>query len=551
MRDVLSRTQEEAQEHRAERIVRNTGIVAGFLLLGRILGLARELIANRYMGTRWEADAYRLANDTMLQDIYAKFEKLLQPVYVPIFVARQRQDGDPEAWRFTSTVGTVQFLLLVILCVCGVIWAPQLVAGLATLLGEERMSEHPELYRLTISFLRILLPALVVYSLSNLAELTIQTYHSFTIPALAEAARRVLIVAGLVAVIVVFRGGANAVQVTQGLVIGSVVGCAARLLVQLPLLRGRLKLLRPRLELGNPDVRKAGILALPLIVGIVFSYIRNLAETLFAIRVSEGSLAALRAARKLVDMPWQVLGLGISYVIYPFISELGAKQERGEMADALVSMIRVMAFIFVPMTIFMFILAEPTIITAFYGLRFDAESVRLTMQAMPWYVLGMLFFGIEDPMLKWFFALSDTKTPIIMGIVGDLIWFGIAVPGIKFYGAGLMALALAMTLSKMLKVLILLAILRPRLGPVPRERVLPFVGKLLVAVAVMTVAILLASRFLEATIPFTGWLKGAAEFCGSAAVAVIVYVAASFALRIEELQLVVDRMKARLRRGSA
>ncbi|MFQ5811562.1 MAG: murein biosynthesis integral membrane protein MurJ, partial [Armatimonadota bacterium] len=370
-------------------------------------------------------------------------------------------------------------------------------------------------------------------------------------PALAEALRRILIVVGLVAAIVVFKGHPEPVHATQGLVMGLVVGCVARLLVQLPLLRQRRRFFRPRLDFGNPDARKAGVLALPLVVAVIFSYIRNLAESFLALREGVGGLAGLRAARRLVDMPWQVLGLGISYVIYPFISELGAKQERGEMADALVSMIRVMAFVFVPMTVFMFILAEPTIITAFFGMRFDDESVRLTMQAMPWYVLGLLFFGIEDPMLKWFYALSDTKTPVIMGILGNVLWFAIAVPGIRVYDGGLTALALAMVASKTLKVLILLALLRPRLGPVPRERVLPFIGKLVVAVGVMTVAIVLTSRFLEGALPFTGWLKGAGQFCGSAAVAVIVYIGASFLLRIEELHLVVDRMKARLRRGSA
>jgi putative peptidoglycan lipid II flippase len=546
-KDALSKTQADAVEHRGERLVRNAGIVSGFLLLGRIIGFGREFILNRFIGTSWEADTYRFVSDNILQDLYTKFEKLLQPLYLPIFLARQREDGDEPAWRFTSIVAPIHLLLLLALCLAGVIWAP----GIAGWMLKKQIEQYPAVLPLAVSFLRILLPALIAYSLSNLAELTIQSYHSFTIPALAEALRRILIIVGLVAAIVVFRDKLTPVQATQGLVIGLVVGCVARLLLQLPLLRERRKLFRPRLDFGNPDVRKAGILALPLVVGIIFAYVRNLADAKLALEEGVGGLAGLRAARRLVDMPWQVLGLGISYVIYPFISELGARQKRGEMADALVSMIRVMAFVFVPTTVFMFVLAEPTIITAFFGMRFDDESVRLTMQAMPWYVLGMLFFAIEDPLLKWFFALSDTKTPIIMGILGNLLWFAIAVPGVRVYGGGLTALALAMSISKMLKVLILLAILRPRLGPVPRERVLPFIGKLAVAVAVMTAAILITSRFLEGVVPSTGWLSGAIVLFGSAAVAVIVYIVASFLLRIEEFQLVVDRVRARLGRGSA
>jgi putative peptidoglycan lipid II flippase len=536
----------DREPRRGTGIIRNTTIVAAFLFLGRVLGLAREFILGRYLGTTFAADVYRLGVDVVLQDIYAKFEKLLQPVYMPIFVERQRAEGDEEAFRFASVVGTVQGVALLALAAAGFLWAPQIVTAISA--DHESLAPGAEGFRLAVFFLRLMFPALVVFSLSNLMELTIQSYHHFTIPALAETVRRAMPVLGIVAAVVLLRP-AEPVPTTYVLAVAVVAGVGLRFLIMLPRLWSKLRLVRPSLDLGNPYVRKAAVLVLPLILGVAFSYLRNLLEAYFALGEGEGAFAALKYARKIVDMPWQILGLAVSFVIYPYISELGAAQDRDRMADALVSMVRAMMYVFVPTTIFFLILGEPTIRVAFQGVRFDEDSVWLTHSALPWYLVGMVFFAIEDPMLKWFFALSDTKTPVILGIVGDFIWFGIAYVGVRQMGLGLPALAFAMSGSKALKVLILLLILRPRLGEIKRERVVPFLGKLAVTAVVMAGAVVIGSRLLPKVIPFGGLPGHAANLLGCFIVALAVYVPTSFVLRIEECSLVAERVRTGLRRG--
>jgi putative peptidoglycan lipid II flippase len=221
------------------------------------------------------------------------------------------------------------------------------------------------------------------------------------------------------------------------------------------------------------------------------------------------------------------------------------------MADALVSTSRVIAFFFVPLTVFFLILGEPTVRVAFKGMNFTEESVRITMLALPWYVMGLFFFALEDPLLKWFYALSDTKTPIAMGIAGDIIWFITAIVGVQTFGFGLSAIAFAMALSKTIKVLVLLGLLRPRLGEIDRGRILAFAGKLLVATVIMGAVTYVAEQQLRGFLPMERLLGQAALLGAGMGVALVVYLVASLLLRVEECRLVTDRLKAKLGRRNA
>jgi len=529
-------------------IARNTTIVSGFLLIGRMAGILREVVVARFIGTSAAADAFRFAHEAILQDLFTKFEKLLQPIYIPLFIARRQAEGDESAWRFARIVGTIHLLLLTVISTCGFIFAPLIMTLMA---GEyEKLQPGTEGFALAVTFLRMFFPALIIFSLSNLAELTIQAYKHFTIPALAEATRRILLVAGVVAAAAIFRGEGEPtpMQATTCLAWGAVLGCLARLLIQLPKLGRYRQWIRPSLNLSDPDIRRAAILALPLVVGIILAFARNIIEAKFAFGIDEGAYSALKAARKLVDMPWQILGLALSYVIYPFIAELGAKQDRSGMGDALIRVVRVMIFAFAPVMVLFLAVGDPVVRVAFMGGHFDENSVRLTHSALPWYVIGLIAFAVEDPVLKWFYALSDTKTPIALGVLGDLVWMAIAFIGVQRMGLGLPGLAAAFSIQKIVKVAVVLLVLGRRLGGIPFSRVLPFVGQMAVVCAFMGVAVWGTSGVVGPRVPFEGLKHHAVHLAAVFFVAFTVFVVASHLLRIEELRFVTDRLRKKLGR---
>jgi len=547
--DVSLESAERIKVDRKKGIARNTLIVTALRALSPLSGTLREMVMSRLMGTTAAADIYRFAIERIVQDIYTKIEKLLQPTYLPVFVGRQTLDGEERAWRFTSIIGTLLALFLVVVAAAGTLWAPQ-IAGFFL----RYLHEQPGNLSLAVFMLRLTIPFLVFYCLSNLLELTLQSYANFTLPAVAEALRRLVLVGVLIVVALLFHPLSER-QAVVALGFGAILGILLRLFVQVPALRQQLRYLRPAIDLSNPDVRKALILTGPLWVGVAFAFARNLVEAALAGSFGEGSLAALGFARKLIDMPWQMLAVSLSYVIYPFISELGATKQREQLSTALVSTVRVLAFIFIPLMVAMLILADPITSVLYQGGKFTEESKALTLSAFLYYIPGLVFFAIEDPVMKWFYALSDTKTPTVLGILSDALYFAVVFPGVFIFRAELPALALGMVLSKAIKVCIVLIILRLRLGSSGWENICIFGGKLIGASAGVGAVLWVLSHLLGWIVGWgfarggmVGFAVGGVYLLTLGGIGILLFAALSWLLRIDEWMLVVERVRNRFRR---
>lgn len=447
-----------ARSHR--RLWRKISLVALLSGAARIVGLAREMILSRVLGTSAAADLYRFIVDRVLQEPYFKVEKFLQPLYIPLFVRRTTREGEVAAWEFANVVLSLASVTLGVLSVLAIVFCQPLVCAVAPLLASD-----PTLGEAAISLTRVALVALVLYCLSNLLELTLQCYRRFTMPALAELVHRLFVFAALAAV-AVFSPRASQCQVVVFLVWATVVAICIRFALQVYALRDRLGQLRFRLDLSNADVRRGAVLSVPLFGGVGLATIRNAVEIRLANSLGPGYLAALGYARKLVDVPWQVIGMALGDVLFPFLSELDLNGRKDELARMLSLMLRVTAFVFVPLSVLLLLVSKPVVEIVLAGGRFDAASVRLTLSAFQCYLPGMVFFAAEEPLLKWFFAREDSRTPFWLGLLSDLTFFAVMTIGVYGLHKGLPSLAVALALSKAAKVIVGVAMLAPRVGKI-------------------------------------------------------------------------------------
>lgn len=508
---ILVEPYREAVDRR-KGIVKYAAVVSGFRALNPILGILREVIMAQLLGVKAGADIYRFVVDRVLVDIYTKVEKLLQPTFLPLFVARQTLDSDAAAFRFANVMGTLLALILTAIAFAGAIWADKFTALMLYYLHEDVKN-----FQLAVFVLRITFPFLVFYCLSNLLELVLQSYANFTLPALAETLRRLCVVIGFGGIALIIRHPTQS-EIVVTAILGAVAGIALRLLVQLPGLKGKVRYIRPSLELKNPDLMKAGMLMLPLVAGVLFALARNWGETLIAGRIGEGIVATLGYARKLLDQPWQIIAYAISVVIYPFISELSAKRDRDELAESLLSVIRIIVFVFIPTTIIMMALAG-SLTRGLLG--FTGNALALVLSALLFYLPGLVVFALEEPTLKWFYALGNTLIPTLLGIFADIVFFATLLIGVYGFGAGLPAFALALVISKTLKMAIVYAILNSWLGGLPWGKLKPFAVKMTISSLSLSLFMLMlhwltphyeARRLLHLSISILGCFIGYAFF---------------------------------------
>jgi putative peptidoglycan lipid II flippase len=530
-------TDREADAREAGRRMTISAITVTVILsAGRLLGALKQILVANYFGRTGLADAVNVLYDVVVFRSYANVEQLVRPAYLPVFV-RSKADNEAEAWRLTSILTTTAFLVLSLIVAVGAVFAPDIIRLLWP-----SMARDPEVFPWAIGLFRVMAPAVVFFSLSIMPELTLHSYKQFTWPAVSDALFRIFVPVAMVALIGhIWRRDEPAA--VYAFAIGVLLGGTARFFIMVPALGGKLKHFRPSVAVTDPKAVETFALMLPVLAGVVFSALRGFVESRVATDIGTGAYASLKFARAITDLPIQVLPLAVSFVVFPYLTEWAAQGARDKMADALVSMTRAMAFLFVPASVAIILLTHPVVAFLYQHGKFTAEDVVPTARALFYFAPGLLFFAVEGSINKWFFALKDTVTPNIVGIAAVFVHIGIAILGAYLLHGDLTVLALAYSVSKSLKVIALYLLIKPRIGPIQTAPVLRYVAKLAVCCTVMAAGILGSEMVLQSVIQ-----SGRLLLIACLVVGAIAFLIAAALTRIEEFYLVTDHVLARLRK---
>ncbi|MFP3904068.1 MAG: murein biosynthesis integral membrane protein MurJ, partial [Armatimonadota bacterium] len=409
---------------------------------------------------------------------------------------------------------------------------------------------------------------LVLFSTSVMPELTLHSYKQFTIPALADTIARI----GLLAILFVaveYFWHPDHPRAIYAAGLGILVGYSLRFVAQIPALWSKLKNYVFSIDLGDPAVRTIFALMPPVVVGLVFSAARGFADSIFADRVGTGVYTCLTFGRKMTDAPLQILPLAVSFVVYPYLSQWATEGAKDKLADALVSMTRALAYIFVPSAVAIMMLSRVVISVMFEHGEFGPEGATLASVALFCYAAGMVTFAVEGSINKWYFALEDTATPNYVGAAMAVLHIIIAYVGVHIVkssyssgevanlstlGLGIAAIALALTISKTTKVVILYGLLLKRIGTIDTSRVYRFIGKLAVSTGLMTLAIHLTLVLVRDPVWALGGpleskkVKMIILLLVNGVVGTAVYLGASALLRIDEFDKVWDHLAGRVKK---
>ena len=519
-------------------------VVTAILFLGKLAGFGKEMLMSRWM-TKEATDAFKVVYNSIYFLIYTKIEKLLRPTFLPLFVRRRLSEGEEKAWKLPNVVCTVELLFLVVIGILGFLFAGKIFA-----FGWSKAAETEAVLEVAARSLRILSGGLLFFCLSILAELTLHSYKRFALAALAEAVFRIAVVLSMLALLgTVWDKETH--QAAYGLVWGVALGGALRLLVMLPGLKGHLKAFRFSFDLKLPDFVSMVKLMPPVVLGLVFSSLRTYADSWLGTSIGVGSYSYLDWARRLVDMPVQILPMALSFVVYPYLSEWASRKDNAQLRDALVGTTRAMMFLFVPACVGLILLSFPVTWFIYGGGEFTLEDASQTARALVIYSLGMPFFSMEGIINKWFFALSDTLTPNLVGAAMASLHVAIAFFGVRLAkrkAVQLCAVASALTLSKSLKVLLLYGFLRRKLDGIQGRALAWFSVRLGVCLLVMTGAVMGTMGGLQSGLglDLQEKMHCLLLLLAGGGVGGFAFMFVAFLLRIEELHLVLAEVRKRL-----
>jgi putative peptidoglycan lipid II flippase len=456
---------------------RSAARVAAGILVTRVLGYVRERVFAHYFGNGAAADAFRAALriPNALRNLLG--EGTLSASFIPVYAALNER-GDKQPAR--ALAGAVLGLLLLasgILAVIGIAFAPAITAIVAQGFDAPRRE-------LTTVLVRILFPMTGLMVVSAWCLGILNTHRRFFLPYAAPALWNVAGIAAMVAGAAWLKGEGLS-GLSLALAWGTVAGSVLQIAIQLPACWRLLQGIPLKVSFAPEGVRSVIVAWAPLVIGAGVAQLSGLVDTFLGSFTGVGGLASLGYAQLVQVLPISLFGVSVTAVALPDLARDAIGERANEQLRARIAVgFRRISFFVIPAA-FAFAALGPTIIGALYQTgRFDADDTMLVGGVLAAYGIGLLGQSTVKLFASGFFALRDTRTPVLIAIVslcvsGVLSWLLMQ----RFGAAGI---ALGSSIGGTLNTVLNLRGLDRRIGTVLHRTDWRTVGIIVVAAAAAT-----------------------------------------------------------------
>ena len=169
--------------------------MAAATLTSRVLGMVREMVYARFMGTTWVASAFILA--FQVPNLFRRLlgEGALTAAFIPIFKEKEKRDGDAAMWHSANAVISALLIFATFVVVLG-------FAGVSIALyfggqvsdGQTRFTGKT---LLMLQLLRVMMPYLLLVCLAAVFMGMLNSRGKFFIPAMGAATLNLVMIASV------------------------------------------------------------------------------------------------------------------------------------------------------------------------------------------------------------------------------------------------------------------------------------------------------------------------------------------------------------------
>ena len=544
-------------------------IISAATFLSRVLAVVRESVFGHIFAVGEVMDSWALA--FMIPNLFRRLfgEGALSAAFIPVY-SEAIESGDEQT---AQRVGRATLWLLVVTLAGIVLIGEVVIGGLGFLFGQEKYTA------LTLVLAALVLPYVLLICLVALVGGMLNARYHFSCPAFAPVILNVfLIIAAIWGTGLL--GGEDSRKIfalAGGVLLG---GLAQLILVLVPLKRRGISLTwlwRPQME----QIRRIARLTGPMMLGLGVLQINALLDYLLASWLSgqpgevlmtigsrvvhypetTGAVSVLYYSQRLYNVPLGVFGIALATAIFPYFTACVGRKDYAGFIKILGKGLRLAAFIGIGATLGLIIISRETVefilgggLAAIVGIgpgEFDAADIGRVSITLAFYCLGIWAYCGVHVVVRGFYALQDTKTPVKVGV--GLVALNVPLNLILIWPLGTGGLALSTAICAALNLTILTYLLRKRISDLsesagladeeskgPLRRVVGSLPKIVIATALMGVGayggLAVAERLVGTEVAQSGIRLAAGVGLGLA-----VYYAAAKLLGCKELDDLLGR----------
>ena len=394
-----------------------TGLMMAMVLLSRILGVLRDAIISHYFGRGPQTDAYNAAFTVPDLLFYLLQSGALSSTVVPILTEYRQQGKDKSADKVVSIVASVIFVFIGLL-IC-VMWIYARTLTIALNLGFPDSTVD-----LSVPLTRVLLPAQMFFFMGGLMMGVLYSRKKFWVPALGP----VIYNSGIIVGGVVLRHWLGIHGLVWGAIAGAFLGNF--LIPFLAVLRLGVRI-RPSFDVRHPAAMKVWRMLLPIGLGVSLPSIDQLVNKEFASYLGTGNTTAVMNAYRLMLLPIGLFAQAMAQAVFPTLSEQAGMKNITAMRRTMNQSLRNILFLTVPASALMYLLSEPIITFLLQSGKYTHLDTLVTASVLRCLSLGIFAWSCQSLLTRGFYALQNSKVPVISGAIVSVLFVGMNVWVVK------------------------------------------------------------------------------------------------------------------------
>lgn len=329
----------------------------------------------------------------------------------------------------------------------------------------------------------------------------------------------------------------------KGLMVAAVIAVISQFIIQIPEARNAGFRYKFIFDIKDEYIKKVLYLSVPVLIGVAINDINVIVNKTLASELIDGSISALNYANKLNFLIQSVYVSAITTVIFPLLSKESNNDNIRGMKKIMGYGVNFILLITIPATVGMIVLATPIVQVAFERGAFTPNDTIMTSSALIFYSLGLVASSLRLLTTKIYYSLQDTRTPMVNGGVSVGLNIVLSLIFVRYMNHA--GLAFATSISSTAAVLLMFYGLKKKIGSLgTKGYIITFIKSGLVSVVMGAVAYF-AYTGLYGVLGVSK-LYNMISLLVAAGIGVVVYGLLCYAFGIDEVRIVVAKVRKRL-----
>lgn len=394
------------------------------VIFSQVLGLVRQRLLVSIFGASDTLGVYLASSklpDFLFQLIIAG---ALSSAFIPVFTDLLGKKKNDEANRMASALLCLGSGFFGIVSIILFIFAPFFLQFIN--LGS---GYSPDQMSLMVNLMRIIIFGQIIFLVATFLSAILQSHNHFLIPGIAAALYNLGIIIGIYFLSPRFGIYAPAV--------GVLIGALIYVLFQIPLIRNVGFSFKPNFSFNTAGVREVTKLMWPRTLSLfIFQLGTLITVSLISFLPSSGrNYVIFDYAQTLAFAPIVLFGQTIAQAAFPVLSR---ERERLEVFRAtFMTSFSQMLYLILPISVLFLILRIPIVRLVFGATQFDWQATVLTGRTLAFFSLSIFAQALIYLVSRAFYALHDTKTPLIIGAVSTALMLILSFSFVSFWNTNL------------------------------------------------------------------------------------------------------------------